>query len=203
MHARRRVVQLARLGGVQLARRQMQIRHVADRRLRLMRHEFDAMRIGQRNAAHQAGNPAHLDDVGLHHPDPGRDQIGESSERVGLFAGGDGDVERPRHLAHRLDMVVLHRLLEPPIAEFLEHPADTDGAADRVAVVGVEGEREIVADQLAHRARLGDVAGDVEIRLGAVVVEADLNRRRFVLQPRSTTRRTSSTLRSPLPPIEA
>ena len=184
MHARRRVVQLARLGGVQLARRQMQIGHMADRRLRLVRHQLDAVRIGQRDAAHQAGDAAHLDDVGLHHPDPGRDQIRQPGERVGLFAGRDRDVEPLRHFAHCLHMVVLHRLLEPPIAELFEHAPDAYRAADRVAVIGVEGEREIIPDQTSHRARLGNIAGDVDVGLGAVVVEADLDRRRLVLQPR-------------------
>src|SRR5439155_9104721 len=80
------------------------------------------------------------------------------------------------------DMIMLHRLLEPPIAELFERPADADRAAGRVAVVGVEGEREAVADQLADRPRLGDVAGDVAVEPGAVVVEADLDRRRVVLQ---------------------
>ena len=41
--ARRRIIELARFGGVQLARRQVQIRRVADGRLRLMRNELDAV----------------------------------------------------------------------------------------------------------------------------------------------------------------
>ena len=79
---------------------------------------------------------------------------------------------------------MLHRLLEPPVAEFLERPPDPDRAAGRVAVIGVEGERKAVADQLAHGARLGDIARNVGVEPGAVVVEADLDRRRAVLQPR-------------------
>src|SRR5271167_1861529 len=81
-------------------------------------------------------------------------------------------------------MVMLDRLLEPPVTEFFEHPPDADRPADRVAVVGVEGERKAVADQLPHRARLGDVAGDVIVGPGAVRVEADLDRRGLILQPR-------------------
>ena len=115
----------------------------------------------RRSAA--AGDAAHLDDVRLHHAHPGHDQVGQRRQGVGLLAGGDGDVEPPRDLAHRPDMVVLHRLLEPPVAELLEHPPDADRAAGRVAVIGVEGERKIVADQLAHRARLGDVARDIAV----------------------------------------
>ena len=111
---------------------------------------------------------------------------------------------RARHLAHRLDVIVLHRLLEPPVAELLQRAADADRAADRVAVIGVERERELVADQLAHRARLGDVAGNVAIQPRArslskrILIAAGLSFSRA-----STTRSTSSTLRSPLPPIEA
>ena len=88
------------------------------------------------------------------------------------------------HFAHFLHMVVLHRLLEPPIAEFFEHAPDADRAADRVAVIGIEGEREIIPDQAPHRASLGDIAGNVDVRFGAVVVEADLYRGRLVVQPR-------------------
>src|SRR5947207_10793987 len=90
----------------------------------------------------------------------------------------------PRDLAHRLDVIMLHRLLEPPIAELFERAADADRAAGRVAIVGVEGERETVADELAHRFRLGNVAGNIKIEPGAVVVEADLDRSRVVLEAR-------------------
>src|SRR5437899_462865 len=79
-------------------------------------------------------------------------------------------------------MIVLHRLLEPPVAELFEHPPDADRAADRVPVIGIEGERETVPDQSSHRARLGDVARDVEIELCPVVVEADLYCRGLVRQ---------------------
>jgi len=66
-------------------------------------------------------------------------------------------------------MIMLHRLLEPPIAEFFENPADADGAADRVAVIGVESEREAVADQSPNRSRLGDVPPVSTIRSAIVV----------------------------------
>src|SRR5437868_11563112 len=90
----------------------------------------------------------------------------------------------PRDLAHRLHVIMLHRLFEPPIAELFEGAADTDRAASRVAIVGVEGERETVADELAHRFRLGDVAGNVEVEPGPVVVESDLDRGGVVLEAR-------------------
>src|SRR5229473_8640670 len=79
---------------------------------------------------------------------------------------------------------MLHRLLEPPEAELLERPSDADRAARRIAVIGIEGEREAVADQPAHGPRLGDVARDVAIEPGAVVVEADLDRGGIVPQAR-------------------
>src|SRR5712691_8448304 len=79
---------------------------------------------------------------------------------------------------------MLHRLLEPPEAELLERAADADRAAERIAVIGVEGERKAVADQPAHGLGLGDVAGDVAIKEGPVVVEADLDRGGIVPEPR-------------------
>src|SRR5207248_10625366 len=89
-----------------------------------------------------------------------------------------------RHFAHCLYMVVLHRLFEPPIADFFEHATDAYRAADRLAVIGVGGERQIIPGQSPNRARLGDITGNVDVRPGAVVVEADLYRRWLVLQPR-------------------
>src|SRR5438046_614566 len=56
---------------------------------------------------------------------------------------------------------MLNRLLEPPEAEFLERPPDADRAAGRVAVIGVEGEREAVADEAAPGAGLGNRGGGV------------------------------------------
>ena len=100
-------------------------------------------------------------------------------------------------------MIVLHRLLEPPVAQLLQRAADADRAPDRVAIVGVEREREVVPHQLADGPRLGDVAGEILVLLRAVAVEADLDRRRFSFRSCSTTRTTSSTVRSPLPPMEA
>src|SRR5260370_25387325 len=81
-------------------------------------------------------------------------------------------------------MIMLHRLFEPPITKFLQHAPDAYRAGDRVAVIGVEGEREIIPDQSPNRARLANIAGDVDVRLGAVVVEAYLYRCRRVLHPR-------------------
>src|SRR5215469_15247142 len=65
--------------------------------------------------------------------------------------------------------IMLHRLFDPPIAEFFENPADVNGAADRVAVIGVESERETITDQAPNRSRLGDVAGYVAVGPGAVI----------------------------------
>src|SRR5712691_12736472 len=79
---------------------------------------------------------------------------------------------------------MLHRLLEPPEAELLERATDADRTAERKAVIGIEGEREAVADQPAHGPRLGDVALDVAVEPGAVVVEADLDRGRVVPEAR-------------------
>src|SRR5205085_9407428 len=75
-------------------------------------------------------------------------------------------------------------LFEPPIAELFEGATDADRAAGRVAIIGVEGEREAVTDQLAHGAGLGDVGGNIEVEPAPVVVEADLDRGGVVLEAR-------------------
>jgi hypothetical protein len=80
-------------------------------------------------------------------------------------------------------VVVLHRLLEPRVAQLLQRAAHPDSALHGVAVVGVEGEREVVADQLAHRPGLGDVAGQVDVTRRLVGVEADLHLAGTELQP--------------------
>ena len=179
VHAAGRIGVLRRLGHVHERRQHMQIGDVADRRLRLVRHELDAVRVADRGALHQAGDAAHLDDVGLHHAHAGVDHVDQRLQRVGLLGRRDRDVEPLRDLAHAAHVVVLHRLLEPLVAELLERAPDAHGAADGVAVVGVEAEAEVVADELAHRLRLGDVAGNVEVELRAVAVTADLDRRRL------------------------
>jgi hypothetical protein len=69
---------------------------------------------------------------------------------------------------------VLDRFLEPDIAELFERAADPDGAADGILVVGIEGEREIVAHQLAHGLCLGDVTWNIIVLTRAVAVPADL-----------------------------
>src|SRR5579872_1697366 len=74
MSARRRVVPLARLGGPHLGRGDVKARLMADRRLRLVRHQLDAMRLTERLSLFEPGNAAHLDDVRLDHADAGRDE---------------------------------------------------------------------------------------------------------------------------------
>src|SRR5215472_9084129 len=156
---------------------------MADGRLRLMWDELNAMRVRQCRAPHQPSDATHLDDVGLHHANTGRDQIRQASESVGLLAGRDCDVKPAGDLTHRLDVVVLHRLLKPPIAELLQYAPDAYGTTDRVAVIGIKSERETVADKSPHRACLSDVARNVDIGLGPVVVKADLHRCGLVFEP--------------------
>src|SRR5687767_15130475 len=103
---------------------------------------------------------------------------------VALLAGGNGDRELPRDLAHRAHVVVLHRFLEPPVSQLLEDAPHAHRAARRVAVVGVERERKIVTDELAHGARLGEAIRNLAVEIHAVVVEADLDRRRLITQTR-------------------
>jgi hypothetical protein len=164
---------------------------MTDGRLRLVRHQVDAVRAGQRGHVAEAGEAAGLHDVRLHDVHPGLDQPLDPLQRVLLLAGRDRDVERGGDFLEALHVVVLHRLLEPHIAELLQRAADADRALHGVAVVGVEGEREVVADQLAHGARLGDVAGEIDVARRLVGVEADLHlRRKPTFRESSTTRHT-------------
>ena len=90
-------------------------------RLRLVRHELDAVRMAERGALHEPGDAA------------GSDEICNTLERIRLLAGRDGDVEGAGDLAHRLHVVMLHRLLEPPVTQLLENaPSDSQGEPRRV-----------------------------------------------------------------------
>ncbi len=163
----------------------MQVGGVADRGLRLVGNELDTVGMAEGGALHQAGDAAHFHDVGLNHADAAVDQRRHRLQGIRLLAGRHRDVQPLRDLAHRLGMVVLDGLLEPDVAEILEHPPDPDRCADRVAIVGVERQREVVSHQPAHGPGLGDVADDVAIDLASRAVPADLDRRRlFRLEPR-------------------
>jgi DNA mismatch repair protein MutS2 len=120
---------------------------MADRGLGLVRHQVDAVRARQGRHVAEAGEAARLHDVRLDDVDARLDQALDALERVLLLAGRDRDVERVGDLGEALDVVVLHRLLEPHVAQLLQRAADADGALDGVAVVGVEGERERVAER--------------------------------------------------------
>jgi len=85
---------------------------MTDGRLGPVQHQLHAVGLGERDAALQAGDATHLDDIWLHHPHPGIDQVGHACKRVGLLAGGDGDVELARHLAQLLGMVVDDGVIE-------------------------------------------------------------------------------------------
>jgi hypothetical protein len=87
-------------------------RQMPDRRLRLVRHEFRAVRLGEHRATQHAGNAAHLDDIRLHHRNAGEDQVRHRGRGVALLAAGDGDRELARDLARRAHVLMLHRLLE-------------------------------------------------------------------------------------------
>ena len=98
---------------------------------------------------------------------------------------------------------MLHRLLQPPIAEAFQHAPDAHRAADRVAVIGVEGEREIIPTSRRTARALAicpgmSMSGRVQSFSKRIFTAAGLSFSRA-----STTRSTPSTLRSPLPPIEA
>jgi len=85
------------------------------------------MRLRQSGAAHQPGNAAHLDDIRLHHAHPDLNQIGERRQGVSLSPAETVMSSRCATSPIAFDLIMLDRLLEPPIAEFFE------GAADRMA----------------------------------------------------------------------
>src|SRR4051794_11213491 len=78
-------------------------------------------------------------------------------------------------------MVVLHRLLEPRVAEILKRAADPHGATDGIAVVGVEAEHEVIPERLANSLRLRDVARDIDVLLGAIAIPPNLDGSRVFL----------------------
>ena len=102
--------------------------------------------------------------------------------RAILLAAGDVDVERVAHLLRLLELPVGARLLVMADAVVLQHAADLDGALRREAAVGVDQQRDVVAQRAAHRR--DDLLGaarplvDVVAALGA---DAELERVEAVL----------------------
>ena len=80
-------------------------------------------------------------------------------------------------------MIVLNRFFGPPIAKIFQRPDKPDGAPGRIAVVGVEGEGEVIADKSADGARLFKMVGDIGIRIDAGVGKTNFYRRRLALHP--------------------
>ena len=72
-------------------------------------------------------------------------------------------------------MVVLDRLLEPCVVEFFQHAAHPHGPSDRVPVVCVEAQHEVVTQGLSYGPGLGDVTGDVDVLAGSVAVPSNLD----------------------------
>src|ERR1022692_2819567 len=79
-------------------------------------------------------------------------------------------------------MVVLHRLFEPPVSQFLQRPANADRATYRIAIIRVECEREPFTHHPSYRSSLRDVAGEVSIEICSLVIKPDLNRGGLVFQ---------------------
>jgi hypothetical protein len=184
--------------------REVQVGGVPDRRLCLVGQEVDPVCAGERGHVAQAGEAAGLHDVRLHDVHARVDQAPDAAQGVFLLAGGDRDVERGGDTAEAIRVVVGDRLLEPGVAQLLERPPDPDRPGNRVRVVGVEGEREVVTDQLPDRPRFGDVAGEVASRRvlsPSKRIFTSAGRRASIRA--STTRHTSSTLRPPLSPTDA
>ncbi len=177
------VVPFAGFGGMQLGRTDMHIRQMPDHRLRLMGYKLDAMRLCQRRAAQQSGNTAHFYDIGLDHADTRLNQLYQAARRIGLLARRHGYRQLGGNFAHGLDMIVLNRFFGPPIAKIFQRPDKPDGAPGRIAVVGVEGEGEVIADKSADGARLFKMVGDIGIRIDAGVGKTNFYRCRLALHP--------------------
>src|SRR5215510_2380560 len=78
---------------------------------------------------------------------------------------------------------MLHRLLEPYIAQFLKYPPNANGPLHRVPIVGIEGQWKPIAHELTHGAGLGNIPSEVSITGGFVRIEADFDLRWFQVHP--------------------
>ena len=79
---------------------------------------------------------------------------------------------------------MLHRLLEPYIAQFLEHPPNAHGALNGVPIVGIKSQWKTRAHELTHGVGLGHIPSQISITRGLVSIEADFHLRWLQAQPR-------------------
>ena len=100
-----------------------------------------------------------------------------------MLTGCDRNIECGGHFGKTVRVVMLDGLLEPHIAQFLEHPPDTNSALDRVPIVGIEGQWKTLTHELAHGAGLGNISSEVGITGGFVCIEADFHLGWFQAHP--------------------
>ncbi len=120
--------------------------------------------------------PADVADVGLHDVDgSGLDHRPPDARVPVLLPARHVELQRVRHLACPLELPVRARLLEVGDAVLLEHPADLDRLGRRVAAVGVDEQRDVVAERAAHRRdhRLG-ASGPLVLVVAALLADSDL-----------------------------
>ena len=95
------------------------------------------------------------------------DVFGDAGEHL---AGGDGGVERVGQLGVAFGVVSVQRLLDPDQVELFEDPAEAHGGGSIPLLIGVDHERDIVADMLADGAHALDV--DLVVRLADFDLDA-------------------------------
>jgi hypothetical protein len=107
---------------------------------------------------HEHGDAAAVRRVGLGVGDAaGRDHLFELVQRVKVLAGGDRQPTFAHDAGVSRHVVRDGRFLEPHQAESRERARRAERLIHAPAHVGVDHQRKIVAEALAHRADAGDI----------------------------------------------
>jgi hypothetical protein len=121
---------------MKLGRDDMHVGLMTDGWLGLVRHPLHAVGLGERDAALEAGDAAHLDDVRLHHPHPSIDQVGQRRKRVRLLADGEGPMKPEDMMPIESDQAQMWTLGEDRTTVRLAlPPLPPDGMPEPVRVV--------------------------------------------------------------------
>jgi hypothetical protein len=89
-----------------------------------------------------------------------------------LLASRYGNIQCCGDFRKAVGMVMLHRLLEPHVAQFLQHPPNANGTLDRVPIIRIKGQWKGIAHELAHGTGLGNILGESGIACGFVGIKA-------------------------------
>ena len=124
--------------------------HGADRRGDVVRREGDVVDLGQVGDLAALREPAAFRDVG--HDDVDRlllDQLAETVAQIEILAGADRRGGGALDLAHGVDVLGRHRLLEPHQVQRLEVAGQPDGARHVEPRVDVAGDVDLLARRLS------------------------------------------------------